>query len=397
MQMTCSVRCDRITKVFRLSADETQEHNGLIGADRVSDGRLVALDDVSFSLSEGDRLGIIGSNGAGKSTLLRILAGIIRPTSGTAEVVGRVTSVQEQSSMLFPGLTGRSNVVMMHRLMGLTDADAAANMGEIVRFSDLGRMMDEPVKTYSSGMVLRLTFALILVLRPEVLILDEALGAGDAEFRQRSTELLNDLTSRSRIVLFTSHQMQEVVQHCNRCMVLDKGRMTYLGGVHEAVTAYYGQAYDTGLTNDPRVASLSARMAGGRAVLTPDNEFAVEVVFRLSERFASLSPVLNVFGMHGPVLTDSPIYHPSPGQSLGFEGGEHVMRVCIPAHTFNVGEYRVSVSLGDGERIFAQADSVCSFTVLPGEWERDSPWVLMGLKAPLRPRLRWERDAQGQA
>lgn len=397
--MAHSVQCDRLSKHFRLKgeSDTAQREGTVVDDSRVRNGVLAALSDVSFRVEEGDRLGIIGSNGAGKSTLLRIISGIIRPSSGFVQVIGRVTSVAEHASLLFPELTGRENILMMHRAAGRSGAEGRTSIPVIDEFSGLGRMMDEPVKNYSSGMVLRLTMGLIKVLRPEILILDEALGAGDASFRQRSSSLLEGLAQQASIMLFTSHQMSEILAFCNKCMVLEQGRLTYFGNVNDAVTTYYGQAYDLTLSSDPRVQGLQARLVAAKDRFAPDEPVDIEVVFEVNQSIEGIYPVISVFGPHGPLLTDSPIYHPHPPK-MRFEPDSHSCRVRLPAHTFNVGEFSVSVTLGDGQQIFQQVNNALHFRILPGNWERKAPWQSMELGCPIRPILNWQfgRPAGGQ-
>jgi lipopolysaccharide transport system ATP-binding protein len=389
--MHYAVNCHHISKLFRLAGAvvPTETSTGVVHSDRIENGYLVALRDISFELQDGDRLGIIGSNGAGKSTLLRILSGIIRPTTGTVEVTGRVTSVQEHSSLLFPELTGRENIMMMHRTMGLTSTDAKANLGVIDAFSGLGMMLDEPVKNYSSGMVLRLTMGIIHVIRPEILILDEALSAGDAMFRQQAAQQMDSLTQQARIMLFTSHQMQDISTHCNKCMVLHQGRITYFGNVNDAVTTYYGQAYNIAFGSDNRISNLEVALTPNRGEFTPDEAIDVTISFTLNAPMENLFPVLTVFGPHGPLLSDSPIYHPQP-EAIYYPIGRHTCTVTLPQHTFNMGEFSLSVTLGDGEQIFIQINNAASFRILPGIWEQGKPWQTTDLNFPLRPKLLWK-------
>jgi len=389
--MQCSIRCRNVGKQFSLKGDgqPSQAEGSVIADARVLDGVLHALTDISFDLEDGDRLGIIGNNGAGKSTLLRIISGIMRPTSGSVEVSGRITSVQEHSSLLFPELTGRENILMMHRTAGKSSADAQAAVAGIDEFSGLGRMLDEAVKTYSSGMILRLTLGIIQAIRPEILILDEALSAGDATFRQRSQQMFDDLAHQARIMLFTSHQMQDIVTHCNKCMVLEQGRITYFGNVADAVSSYYGQAYNVTLNADARIADIAVTLSPDHSEFTPDEAIEVCVQFKLHEAIATMFPVITLFGAHGPLLSDSPVYHPDGGNQ-GFGAGVHTCRVTLPKHTFNMGEFSLSLTLGDGERIFVQVNNAANFRIVPGSWERNSPWQTMEMNFPMRPKLQWE-------
>lgn len=393
--MDYSIRCQGVGKQFSLKGEGTlaQGSSSVIDDSRVQDGVLHALTDINFELTDGDRLGIIGSNGAGKSTLLRIISGIIRPTTGRVAVQGRVTSVQEHASLLFPELTGRENILMMHRTMGHTAADANASISGIDEFSGLGMMLDEAVKTYSSGMVLRLTLGIIQAIKPEILILDEALNAGDAAFRQRSQGMFDNLANEARIMLFTSHQMQDIVAHCNKCMVLNQGRITYFGNVNEAVTTYYGQAYAINFGNDNRLSNVCVALAPQKAEYAPDEAIEVQMQFTLSQAIAALFPVITIFGPHGPLLSDSPIYHPLP-EAMAFEPGKHRCSVVLPSHTFNMGEFTMSLTLGDGEQIFVQINNAASFRIVPGSWEHGRPWQTMEMNFPLRPKLHWRFDQQ---
>ncbi|KHK04542.1 ABC transporter ATP-binding protein [Desulfovibrio sp. TomC] len=197
-----------------------------------------ALRDVSFEVGPGEAFGIIGKNGAGKSTLLQILAGVLEPTSGEVVLPERTTALLELGSGFKPEFTGRQNVFVNAAVLGIPRATVTECLDEIAAFADIGAHFDQPVKTYSSGMFLRLAFAVTTSLNPDVLIIDEALAVGDVFFRQKCYKRLEGLLSRGTVVVLVSHAMNDVAQFCHRGLMLERGRVTYLGDAAAAVKRY---------------------------------------------------------------------------------------------------------------------------------------------------------------
>ena len=197
-----------------------------------------ALRDVSFEVPEGEVLGIIGRNGAGKSTLLKILTRITTPTSGRAEIRGRVGSLLEVGTGFHPELTGRENVFLNGSVLGMKRQEIQTKFDEIVEFSGVEQFIDTPVKRYSSGMSVRLAFAVAAHLEPEILLVDEVLAVGDAEFQQRCLGRMEDLSNSGRTVVFVSHQMQAVAQLCDRAILLEKGSVVLDGPSGDVVAQY---------------------------------------------------------------------------------------------------------------------------------------------------------------
>ncbi len=190
-----------------------------------------ALDNVNFALSEGDRLGIIGHNGAGKTTMLKVLAGVYEPDFGEVTVKGKISSMIDIGLGLDANLTGRENIINMGRLRGFTTKDTINKIPEILEFSELGQFIDLPIKTYSAGMQARLVFAVSTSFEPDVLLLDEWLGAGDAGFFQKATDRMNDLLNNSRVMVLATHNSSLVKLVCNKLLVLDGGTQKYFGDV----------------------------------------------------------------------------------------------------------------------------------------------------------------------
>src|SRR5215831_17056613 len=198
-----------------------------------------ALKDISFVVEPGERVGIIGRNGAGKSTLLKVLSRITPPTSGCARIRGRVASLLEVGTGFHPELTGRENIFLNGSILGMAHAEIADRFDEIVEFSGVEQFLDTPVKRYSSGMYVRLAFAVAAFLDPDVLIVDEVLAVGDAEFQRKCLNRLRELEREERTVLFVSHNLAAVSNLCSKVMVLNKGEMLYpLGDVFAGLQVY---------------------------------------------------------------------------------------------------------------------------------------------------------------
>ena len=198
-----------------------------------------ALRDVSFELQHGDRLGIIGLNGSGKSTLLKMLSRITAPTEGRITVNGRIASLLEVGTGFHPELTGRENIFLNGSILGMTRQEIRAKFDEIVDFSGVEKFLDTPVKRYSSGMYVRLAFAVAAHLNPEILVVDEVLAVGDAEFQKKCIGKMHDISSDSgRTILFVSHNLRAVQLLCNKGLLLNRGRMEFFGDVGQAASQY---------------------------------------------------------------------------------------------------------------------------------------------------------------
>jgi ABC-type polysaccharide/polyol phosphate transport system ATPase subunit len=199
---------------------------------------VMALRDISLDLAHGDRLAVIGANGAGKSTLLKVLAGIYTPTSGRMMASGRVSALLTASIGLNMDATGRENIITRGMYMDIHPRDMRPHVDEIVEFTELGYHIDMPVRTYSSGMMVRLCFAVATALRAEILLMDEWLGAGDAGFLAKARRRMEDFVADTSILVLASHSMPLLQQWCNRAILLDQGRVAAIGSVDDVVAAY---------------------------------------------------------------------------------------------------------------------------------------------------------------
>ncbi|MBD2109755.1 ABC transporter ATP-binding protein [Nodosilinea sp. FACHB-13] len=198
-----------------------------------------ALKDISFEIEKGETFGIVGRNGSGKSTLLQILAGTLAQTSGAVTVNGRIAALLELGSGFNPDFTGRENVFLNGSILGLTKQDIASRYDEIVEFADIGEFIDQPVKTYSSGMFVRLAFAVQAHIDASIVIIDEALAVGDVFFRQKCYSRLEQLRNSGAAVLIVSHSLPDIEQYCTRAILLDHGNQEFIGSSSEAVKKYY--------------------------------------------------------------------------------------------------------------------------------------------------------------
>jgi lipopolysaccharide transport system ATP-binding protein len=217
--------------------------NGYSQARLTGNGFIWALDDVSFEVKQGEVVGVIGRNGAGKSTLLKILSRITKPTRGHAEIHGRVGSLLEVGTGFHPELTGRENIFFNGALLGMRQTEIARKFDSIVEFAEVEKFIDTPVKHYSSGMQVRLAFAVAAHLEPEILLVDEVLAVGDAAFQKKCLGKMDDVAKEGRTVLFVSHQMQSVVRLSPRTLLLDHGRLVESGKTASVVGTYLNSGF----------------------------------------------------------------------------------------------------------------------------------------------------------
>lgn len=225
-----------------------------------------ALRDVSFEVNPGEAIGIIGRNGAGKSTLLKVLSRITRPTHGRIELHGRVASLLEVGTGFHPELTGRENVYMNGTILGMTKKEIRREFDSIVEFAEVEKFIDTPVKRYSSGMTVRLGFAVAAHLNPEILIVDEVLAVGDVEFQKRCLGKMDDIAKSGRTVLFVSHNMASIRQLTSKAVLIEDGRMAFHGETERAVEQYLGYSRDR--SSDPNAIAVMKRpsWAGNESV-----------------------------------------------------------------------------------------------------------------------------------
>ena len=250
---------------FSARLHHREDPTGLVGTKDIGrNERFLALDDLSFDVQQGERVGIIGHNGAGKSTLLKLISRVTAPTSGMIGLNGRVASMLEVGTGFHGELTGRENIYMNGAILGMKKREIDRKMEDIVDFSECGQFIDTPVKRYSSGMYVKLAFSVAAHLDSEIMIMDEVLAVGDMAFQKKCLDKMNDVSNAfNRTILYVSHNMNTIRQLCNRCIVLDHGHKIYDGGLEDGISAYLRSSYQEAKTTidfSQRVRSRWSRM-----------------------------------------------------------------------------------------------------------------------------------------
>lgn len=223
---------------------------GGFGRSKKDEGEFWALKDVSFTVNEGDRVGIIGHNGAGKSTLLKVFSRITVPTEGQVKVKGRIASLLEVGTGFNMELTGRENIYLNGSILGMSRQEIDSKFNEIVEFSEVGDFLDIPVKRYSSGMFVKLAFAVAAHLDPDILIIDEVLAVGDMKFQEKCLGKMEDVAGHGRTVIYVSHSMRTIQQLCNRVIVMEHGKIIYDGNVDDGIRIYMDNTKKMDIFND---------------------------------------------------------------------------------------------------------------------------------------------------
>lgn len=314
-----------------------------------------ALKEVSFTIKKGEALGIIGRNGAGKSTLLKILSQVTAPTSGMIKTKGRIASLLEVGTGFHPELTGRENIYLNGAILGMSRAEVNRKFDEIVDFSGVEKFIDTPVKRYSSGMYVRLAFAVAAHLEPEILVVDEVLAVGDAEFQKKCLGKMGDVASAGRTVLFVSHNMQAIVTLCSRAILLNKGSVAMDGDPVEVSEHYINYGAEDlseahwNLENSP--GSDDVRLKSIR-VCNNDEEtngsfklsdtIKVEMMFWVLRPGFMLNPSFQIFNQLGYCIFASTNFHYPEWNDRVFEPGLYRSICTIPAHLLNEGKYSIS-------------------------------------------------------
>jgi homopolymeric O-antigen transport system ATP-binding protein len=367
-----------------------------------------ALRDVSFDVPDGEVLGIVGRNGAGKSTLLKVLTRIVSPTEGRAEIRGRVGSLLEVGTGFHPELTGRENVFLNGSILGMRQREIVSKFDEIVDFAGVGPFLDTPVKRYSSGMSVRLAFAVAAHLEPEILLVDEVLAVGDAEFQRRCLGRMEDLSESGRTVVFVSHQMQAVAQLCDRAIWLDHGRVEREGPASDVVAEYLQAGYGAGSRREWADRATApgndlVRLRSVRVVQDGEERGAVDVrepvgieirieVLRLGK---PIFPKIKVYDSRGDVAfnamdTSARWLDPSPT-------GEYVTTAWIPGNYLNEGLTTVDVSIASlgAPKLSPQASgrSAVAFHVQdPAEGDSARGLFSGQWQGVVRPMLEWTTE-----
>ena len=364
-----------------------------------------ALRDLSFEVKQGEVIGIIGRNGAGKSTLLKILCKITPPTRGCAEIYGRVSSLLEVGTGFHPDLTGRENIYLNGTILGMTKKEVTRKFDEIVDFSGVEKFIDTPVKRYSSGMQVRLAFSVAAHLEPEILIIDEVLAVGDADFQKKCLAKMENAGQQGRTVLFVSHNMPAVTRLCDRVILMEGGRLIEDGPSHQVVTAYLNSTLGTTAARewtDPakapssdvaRLIAACVRAEEGRISETIDIQqpFTIEMEYEVLKEDFALYPHFSLENEQGQcafvTLDQDPAWRRRPRPK-----GRYISTVFIPGNLLNEGMLFVSCNLLriNPDRVEFHAQLAIAFHVvdnLTGDSSRGD--YSKNMRGIVRPLFKW--------
>ena len=350
--------------------------------DRTTQGKgdfVWALEDINFAVNQGEVLGIIGRNGAGKSSLLKILSKVTSPTKGRITLNGRVASLLEVGTGFNPELTGRENIYLNGAILGMTKKEIARKFHEIVSFSGVEKYIDTPVKRYSSGMYVRLAFAVAAHLEPEILIVDEVLAVGDVEFQKKCIGKMKDVASAGRTVLFVSHNMEAVKNLCSRALLLEHGTIVSEGSPSHVIETYlnnrnkadWGRAYtelEAPGNEFTRLKSIALKpmREDGKPMITVKSSLEITISFwnYVEDLVANLS--LHLYAATGECVFNVITQLPPPTIGVGL----HHARCVIPKELLNTGVFYVSFMLvQDTAKPLFNFDEVLTFEV---EEEREN-------------------------
>jgi len=393
--MKPSILTQKLTKRFSIQR----------GKDGAREGSFLALDALDFEISPGQAVGIIGSNGAGKSTLLKILARILPPTSGRAELNGRVGCLLEAGAGFHPELSGRDNIFLAGALLGMKGTEIRHRLDAIVDFSGVEAFLDSPVKHYSSGMYMRLAFAVAAHIEPEILLVDEVLAVGDAQFQKKCLQRMESLSRSGQTILFVSHSMAAVARLCHRALWLDRGKIKLQGSVAEVAAAYLKEGNaktgeqvwpdDEHAPGDEFVRLRRVRVVNsdGETAISVNigSAFTIECVFDVFRSDIALFPVLRIFNEWGTEIlwtTDSQSAQHGKVRTIG----RYHCTVQFPANLLSEGFMTVMVSvtslcptrnhIAESDAVHFQAMEIIDGTTARGDYTDP-------IQSMMRPMLDW--------
>jgi lipopolysaccharide transport system ATP-binding protein len=379
MHADTAISVSRVSKCYTIGAQKDGSLRGtlagMIGSKSANkQEEFWALNDVSFDIKKGEVIGIIGKNGAGKSTLLKILSQITKPTKGRIEISGRVASLLEVGTGFHPELSGRENIYLNGTILGMTRQEVKDKFDEIVAFSGVEKFIDTPVKYYSSGMYVRLAFAVAAHLEPEILIIDEVLAVGDAEFQKKCLGKMKEVSNEGRTVIFVSHNMAAVRALCDKGMVLENGKVAFIGSQDEAANFYFkdktihsrflhlGELYEAPGSNTLRLLKVEVLPRNGNILsLFSGVDFSIE--FYCAKEKSNLDLTLEL-----STNEDMIVFH--KGVFLTVENdskiGIYQVKISLPEQFLNIGTYKVTLIFGENQRLLlGRFEEFISFEITP--------------------------------
>lgn len=332
-----------------------------------------ALKDITFDMQEGDVVGIIGKNGAGKSTLLKLLSRVTSPTTGVIRARGRIASLLEVGTGFHPELTGRENIYMNGSIMGMTRQEITRKLDEIVDFAGVERYVDTPVKRYSSGMTVRLGFAVAAFLEPEILVVDEVLAVGDAEFQKKAIGKMQDVSKgEGRTVLFVSHNMGSMQHLCTRGVLLENGKVKYMGSISDTIRTYQSdeiiQDSFEGIDGNEQILYLKKAtvLSSDKNIFYTSSTIKIEFEICVKKHISSLVVGFNLYSSFQYPLARADYNDENKKTSL--EPGTYHLSFEIPPYTLSNGEYKIVFDLAERNiKCYTTEKSQLTFNVLQGK------------------------------
>ncbi|BAU11549.1 ABC transporter related [Leptolyngbya sp. NIES-3755] len=344
-----------------------------------------ALQEISFEIQQGDRVGIIGRNGAGKSTLLKILSRITKPTTGRVRLRGRIASLLEVGTGFHPELTGRENIFLNGAILGMSRAEIQQKFDEIVAFAEVEKFLDTPIKRYSSGMYVRLAFAVAAHLEPEILIVDEVLAVGDAQFQEKCLGKMKDVAKQGRTVIFVSHSMQAISQLTEHCVLLDQGRVAFHGNTEQAVMLYL-RANQTSTDQSSHyqapvgkrgnsVSWIKVHTSNANGLHCWGQPITFEFAISIDEPQRGLA-----FSFQVVNHLQQPVCHQwifDSQTQFGRQAGTFILRCTFPKFRLYMGQYTVATWLAErrSSSLLESLSNICAFEVtMQGTYRSEYPW-----------------------
>ncbi|MEI6040060.1 MAG: polysaccharide ABC transporter ATP-binding protein [Candidatus Berkelbacteria bacterium] len=361
------IKIEKISKRYMIGRNESyyslrdQIANFFSFKKRPKSEEFWALKNINLEIKKGETIGIIGRNGAGKSTLLKVLSQITPPTTGRIQMHGRVASLLEVGTGFHPELTGRENIFLNGAILGMSRAEIKRKFDDIVAFAEIGSFLDTPVKKYSSGMYVRLAFAVAAHLEPEILIVDEVLAVGDAKFQKKSLGKMSDIAHEGRTVIFVSHNMASIKALCSRAIVLEHGKKVFDGDTLSAVGRYEGRdkgkrsVIEWTKTTAPRLKSARLLEVGilsdNQNVgvdLSSEKPIQVYIKFEMTSDEDEIGATVDLFNENGDVIFSSIGNNEPDWHMKKRPKGVYVSTCEIPANILRDGPYSVSILLWSG-------------------------------------------------
>ena len=381
-----------ISKKFKLSGSSKNQKD--------SPAFVYALKNICFDLGEGESLGIIGKNGSGKSTLLKILSGVLKPDSGLVKIYGSFASILDLGFGMVPEFTGRENIFLIGSLSGYTKTKMLGLLDEIIAFAELEEFIDQPVKTYSNGMYLRLAFAVKTIIGADLLILDEVMAVGDIRFQAKCRNKIQELHNNGTSIIIVTHSLKEVADYTKTAFILEKGEMISFGNTMDVINRYETLSGTSALKSDPAINYAADTYNCVRVLdyslsaheISMDEKISFEISFEIKIE-GNYDVMIYISDFNSVVLSDSFSYRLDPIYTIRKKGIYHC-NCHLPPDFFNVGTFYVGYIISNGEVSVYENMRCLSFKVNVFENASVSNWSVFDKRYPLKPKLLWELNSQ---